>query len=177
MKNIFLYILSAIILMSCKRHEKDKVSANFRYSEKKASDSLISQNSSVKKPVIVYNNQQKSLLKDWDGKYSLILNEDSEDWRNIHEIKIMIAKDSVTYSAEGFQLYEYYVLTSKENQNSINLNFLKALDNTANEYHLQKTKDFGTISFDGKDYILQSPYIDLNFNDGKKQKYKLKKSK
>ncbi len=123
MKNIFLYILFTIILMSCKRHEKNKISMNFRDSEKEASDSLISQNSSVKNPVIVYNNQQKSLLKDWDGKYSLTLNEDSEDWRNIHEIKIMIAKDSVTYSAEGFQLYEYYVLTSKENQNSVNLNF------------------------------------------------------
>lgn len=113
----------------------------------------------------------------WNGVYSFSINEDSDDWRNIHEIKLTISKDSITYLAEGFQLYEYYMLSSKNNKKTITLNFLKALDNTENEIHLQKTKDFGIIGFDGKDYVLQSPYIDINLNDGKKQKYKLKKIK
>lgn len=113
----------------------------------------------------------------WNGVYSFSINEDSDDWRNIHEIKLTISKDSITYLAKGFQLYEYYMLSSKDNEKTISLNFFKGLDNTENEIHLQKTKDFGTIGLDGKDYVLQSPYIDINLNDGKKQKYKLKKLK
>ncbi|WP_415325554.1 hypothetical protein [Chryseobacterium sp. MMS23-Vi53] len=121
--------------------------------------------------------QTVDLLENWKGKYSLILNENSDDWRNIHEISLIISNDSITYSAEGFQLYEYYMLkSSTKDSHSLILNYLKALDDTENERHLQKSKDFGAITFDGKNYIWESPYIDLNFNDGKKRKYIIKKS-
>ncbi|MCY0978707.1 hypothetical protein PGH12_10530 [Chryseobacterium wangxinyae] len=148
---------------------------NIKYSKKEFLKSLIlNTNFSDKKSI--NSNKQTSYLKDWEGRYSLTLNEDSDDWRNIHEIKLTISKDSVIYTVKGFQLYEYYILSTKETQKFINLHYLKALDNTENIGHLKKTKDFGTFTFDGKNYILESPYIDLNFNNGRKNKYKLIKS-
>lgn len=122
------------------------------------------------------NLQVNSTSKNWYGKYSLSLNEDSEDWRDIHEITLEISKDSVTYKATGFQLYEFYKLEIKERKEAaIHLNFSKALDNTENQVFLEQTKDFGTISFDGSKYFWKCPYIDESFTDGKKKTYILKK--
>ncbi|UHO37069.1 hypothetical protein H5J24_15035 [Chryseobacterium capnotolerans] len=122
------------------------------------------------------NLQVNSTSKNWYGKYSLSLNEDSEDWRDIHEIILEISKDSVTYKATGFQLYEFYKLEIKERKEAaIHLNFSKALDNTENQVFLEQTKDFGTITFDGSKYFWKCPYIDKSFTDGKKKTYILKK--
>lgn len=119
-----------------------------------------------------------SISKNWYGKYSLSLNEDSEDWRDIHEITLKISKDSITYMAEGFQLYEFYTLIIKENkENRIRLSFLKALDHTENAVYLKKTKDFGVITFIGGQYLWSCPYIDERFAERKKMTYPLKKEK
>ncbi|WP_185289670.1 hypothetical protein [Chryseobacterium lactis] len=119
-----------------------------------------------------------SISKNWYGKYSLSLNEDSEDWRDIHEITLKISKDSITYMAEGFQLYEFYTLIIKENkENRIRLSFLKALDHTENAVYLKKTKDFGVITFIGGQYLWSCPYIDERFAERKKKTYPLKKEK
>ncbi|MCS4300682.1 hypothetical protein [Chryseobacterium sp. BIGb0232] len=122
------------------------------------------------------NLQVNSISKNWYGKYSLSLNEDSEDWRDIHEITLEISKDSVTYKAAGFQLYEFYKLEIKEKKEAaIHLNFSTALDNTENQVFLEETKDFGIITFDGSKYFWKCPYIDERFTDGKKETYILKK--
>lgn len=128
------------------------------------------------KKVLFLKKLPLTLNENWVGKYHLILNEDSEDWRNIREIKIDISKDSVTYLAKGYQLYQYYTLSADEKGYSLILKYDTSLDNT-DSWALQKTKDFGVITFDGKTYKWESPYIDENFSDGKKSNYILKKEK
>ncbi|MGO4711009.1 hypothetical protein AB4Y90_18260, partial [Chryseobacterium sp. 2TAF14] len=108
------------------------------------------------------------------GKYALTINEDSEDWRNIHEIKLKTSKDSIIYSAEGFQLYQSYKLAVVEKNNVLQLSFERALDNTES-WALKKTKNFGTLILDKDKYIWNCPYIDINFTNGRKNKYILTK--
>lgn len=110
----------------------------------------------------------------WFGKYSLTMNEDSDDWRNIHDIFITINKDSVTYVAKGFQLYEFYRIFAIEKDDTLKLTFEKDLNNT-NSREFEKPKNFGTIIFDNKRYNWICQYIDINFNDGKKNVYILNK--
>ncbi|MDQ8011826.1 MAG: hypothetical protein REI96_05225 [Flavobacterium nitrogenifigens] len=114
------------------------------------------------------------LSSKWCGKYSFTMNEDSDDWRDMRDISITINKDSVTYLAKGFQLYELYRIYAIEKNDSLKLTFEKDLNN-ANSWALKKTKNFGVITFDSKNYNWVSPYIDINFNDGKKNTYILKK--
>lgn len=116
----------------------------------------------------------KSANTKWLGKYSLVINENDEDWRDIHEIHLNISKDSITYLAKGFQLYQYYLLYPIKKDSSIKLKYVKSLDNTES-WALNKTKDFGTLIFDGKNYIWSCPYIDINFSNGKNKKYTLRK--
>ena len=111
----------------------------------------------------------------WYGKYSFVINENSDDWRDIHDISITINKDSVTYLAKGFQLYQLYKLSAIEKNNALKLTFEKSLDNT-DSWALKKTKDFGTITFDSKNYVWNCPYIDICYNENKKGSYVLKKS-
>jgi len=54
------------------------------------------------------------------------------------------------------------------------LTYDASLDNT-DSWALQKTKDFGTITFNGEKYIWVSPYIDVNFNNEKKYTYILER--
>ena len=119
-------------------------------------------------------NSNQSFNNKWFGKYKLTLNNNSEDWRNIHEIELNISKDSVTYLAKGFQLYQYYKLSATGINNNLKLTYNKSLDNT-DSWALQKTKDFGTITFNGDIYIWVSPYIDVNFNNEKKYTYILER--
>jgi hypothetical protein len=111
----------------------------------------------------------------WYGKYSFVINENSDDWRDIHDISITINKDSITYLAKGFQLYQLYKLSAIEKNNTLKLAFEKSLDNT-DSWALKKTKDFGTITFDNKNYNWECPYIDISYNENKKVSYILKKS-
>ena len=155
----------------------NKYEDDVKFSKKDFLQSLISATNTTKKNNLI-NKIGKTIGEKWYGKYSLTLNEDSEDWRNIHDIKLLISKDSIVYSAEGFQLYEFYRLSAKENKSNIlNLEFSEAIDNTQNTMHLQKTKDFGTFIFDGEKYSWTCPYIDESFTNGKKNIYVLKKEK
>ncbi|MDV7698282.1 hypothetical protein N6B72_15260 [Chryseobacterium soli] len=143
-------------------------------SSKESSNRLINIFNSYLKVFIPPNKAYKISNVKWLGTYSLIINENNEDWRDIHEIQLSISKDSITYLAKGFQLYQYYLLSPIEDGTSLKLKYAKSLDNTES-WALNKTKDFGTIIFDGKTYLWSSPYLDINFADGKNKKYILKK--
>ena len=112
----------------------------------------------------------------WNGTYSFTINGDSEDWRDAQEIILEINKDSILYRAEGYQIYQVYMLSATENPgHALKLHYLSAKDHTESAV-LNKTRDFGTISFDGESLVWSSPYIDTSFGNGKKTKpYILKK--
>lgn len=123
----------------------------------------------------IENKKNKVLLSQkWFGKYSFTMNEESEDWRDVHDISITIGKDSITYLAKGYQLYESYRLYAIENNDTLKLTFERDLNNS-NNWALKKTKNFGAITFDNKNYNWVCPYIDIKFNDGKNSTYILKK--
>jgi hypothetical protein len=72
-------------------------------------------------------------------------------------------------------LYPFYKLSAIESNDNLKITFEKALDNT-DSWALKKTKDFGTITFNNKNYNLECPYIDISYNENKKESYILKKS-
>ncbi|MCP2025883.1 hypothetical protein L1276_001023 [Flavobacterium sp. HSC-32F16] len=121
-------------------------------------------------------NKKKEIFlnQKWYGKYLFTMNENSDDWRDLHDISITIHKDSLTYSAKGFQLYQLYKLSVVERNDTLSLTFEKDLNN-ADSWALKKTKNFGIITFDNQSYKWVCPYIDINFNNGKHNTYILKK--
>ena len=155
MRNI-LIIFIFILQISCKRKEEKKAET-FNKPHKEQTDSV-----------------KKSIPNKWYGTYSFALNKESEDWRDINDISITISKDSIIYLDKGFQLFHLYKLSAQENNNNLKLTFEKALENT-DGWALKKNKDFGQISFDGKNYNWVCPYVDISLMDGKTTKYVLKK--
>lgn len=151
------YLVFILLLISCKS-PKEKSLEQFKSNK---------HDNPIKKPTSISNK--------WYGKYSFVINEDSDDWRDIHDISITINPDSVTYLAKGFQLYQSYKLSVIEKNDNLKMTFEKALDNT-DSWALKKTKDFGTITFDSKNYIWNCPYIDISYNENKKVSYVLKKN-
>lgn len=115
-----------------------------------------------------------NISEKWIGSYSLIINENSKDWRDTQDITLDINKDSVIYSVEGYQIYQKYKLSAIENNNTLKLKFQSALDDTDSAV-LEKTKDFGEMVYDGKNYNWTCPYIDISFMDKKKITYILSK--
>jgi len=129
------------------------------------------------KSLFIHTEHKKNkvlLSQKWFGSYSFTMNEESDDWRDVHDISITINKDSINYLAKGYQLYESYRLYAIESNDTLKLTFKKDLNN-ANNWALKKAKNFGTITFDNKNYNWVCPYIDINFNDGKNSTYILKK--
>jgi hypothetical protein len=121
------------------------------------------------------NKKDKNFLNQkWYGTYLFTMNEDSDDWRDLHDISITINKDSLIYSAKGFQLYQLYNLSVVEKNDTLRLTFEKDLNNT-NSWALKKTKNFGIITFNNECYKWVCPYIDISFNNGKNSTYILKK--
>ncbi|GEM_PF-398560 len=112
----------------------------------------------------------------WNGKYTLMLNSNDDDWRNIKEINLTITSDSVTYLAKGYQLYQYFNLSAEEKDGYLFLNYQNAMDNT-DSWALEKTVDFGTLTSKKVGYTWSSPYLNTYFNDGKKVDYLINKAK
>ncbi|KAF2333763.1 hypothetical protein [Flavobacterium daemonense] len=121
------------------------------------------------------NVNESQIPSNWLGNYHMNINEESKDWREIKSISVSITKDSIVYEAAGYQLFERYLLKIKKNNNAINLSFDKIINGSQNAV-LEKTKDFGEILYDGKNYNWICPYIDISFMNGKKNKYVLKKN-
>ena len=126
--------------------------------------------------ILINNNSQitNKIDDNWFGKYKLIINDNDDDWRDINEVELDISKNSVTYIAKGYQLYQNFKLAVIEKNNVLYFTFEKANDNTSS-WALEKTKDFGVLKLNGEKYIWNSPYIDINFSNGKQSIYELKK--
>lgn len=110
----------------------------------------------------------------WYGIYSFTTNEDKEDWREQQKVLLTVTKDSIVYHAEGYQVEQTYKLSGKENGGALMLEYLSAADHIESAV-LEKTKDFGTIVVENKNYTWSSPYLDLSFGKGKSKIYILKK--
>ena len=112
----------------------------------------------------------------WYGKYYFTINKDSEDWRDMLDISLSISKDSIFFLAFGYQTAQNYKLNIVNfEENKLNLVFDSYMINSGESAVLDKTKNFGTLIFDGKEYLWSCPYIDISFGDGKKVTYIVQK--
>jgi hypothetical protein len=117
---------------------------------------------------------QTIIPENWYGVYHTDLNENNKDWRENQSVSLTIKKDSIIYEVAGYQIFQEYKLKGKINKGNLKLKFDKAIENTESAV-LEKTKDFGEISFDDKNYNWVCPYMDVSFMDGKKTIYVLNK--
>ncbi|EHQ24976.1 hypothetical protein [Mucilaginibacter paludis] len=131
-------------------------------------------NKRVNKPKPAVVSGSDSISGEWLGTYNININEDHSDWRDMQKISLIVTKDSVIYHAEGYQIDQTYLLSGTENGASLQLKYKSALDNTESAV-LDKTKDFGTITKNGKDYKWTCPYLNISFTEGKSAVYTLNK--
>ena len=73
-----IYLIFILLLVNCKNPKEKSLG---QFNRNKYSDS-------IKMPI----------SNKWYGKHSFVMNENSDDWRDIHDISITINKDSVTFS-------------------------------------------------------------------------------
>lgn len=122
-----------------------------------------------------FSQLNKATNIDWIGKYFTTVNENSKDWRDSQDITLTIKNDSIIFHADGYQIAQDYKLKITSTQaNKIKLMYESSLTGDESAV-LQKVKDFGTISFNGKKYTWSCPYIDKSFAKVKPTNYILKK--
>lgn len=119
-------------------------------------------------------NVKNQIPSSWYGLYQFTINENSDDWKEKHSISFLVTKDSLIYEAAGYQLFNRYELLGNIKNNSLQLKYNKLLDGIESAV-LEKTKDFGSITFDGKNYFIESPFINQSFEVGTNRKYLLNK--
>lgn len=148
-------------------------------SNKKTKDSTILKENTFEINNNKFERKIKSelIFKVWKGKYTFTVNEKSPDWRAMQDVTLTIKNDSVIFHVEGYQIAQDYSLKIMEADNKRMKLFYNSSIGGDESAVLQKTKDFGIISFDGKKYTWSCPYIDESFTDGKKNVYTLKKKK
>lgn len=121
-------------------------------------------------------------LSDFYGKYTLTINSDDDDWRNMKYITLSITgPDSIFFYAEGYQVAQEYKLKLTELKDDRLRLFY---DHAVNDHTigggtatLEKTEDFGTITLSGREYTWNCPYLDLWCSDGEDTEvYKLEKA-
>ena len=110
----------------------------------------------------------------WYGIYKVKFEDKNIDWTEKVNITLEVKKDSIIYEAAGYQLFQKYILNGKQQNKILKLEYVDAIDNSESAV-LKTTKDFGQISFDGKNYLLNCPYVDISFMNGKKIIYILNK--
>jgi hypothetical protein len=143
-------------------------------SNKKKKDSIIIKENYFTINNSIFEKQLKTNFKSWYGKYIFTINKESPEWRDIQDVILTIKEDSAIFHVEGYQIDQNYSLSYIQEENKLRLFYNKSLDNFESAI-LRKTKDFGILSYNGKNYIWSCPYIDDSFTNGKKLKYKLKK--
>ena len=156
--------------------EEDNFNVRGWISKKNVETEIININNAVNNEISSKSigNYQKEFTENWYGVYHTDLNENNKDWRESQSVSLTIKKDSIIYEVAGYQIFQKYKLKGKINKGNLKLEFDKAMENTESAV-LKTTKDFGQISFDGKNYNWVCPYNDISFMDDKKQIYILKK--
>lgn len=116
----------------------------------------------------------KVISNKWYGKYKLSISGQGNREGNQYLINLLISKDSIIYSAEGYQIYHKFSLDGEENKSKLDLKFLEAQDGT-NSWALKKTHDFGKIIIENGKYFWTSPFLDISYTDNKPVRYQLQK--
>lgn len=143
--------LAIVVLLSCKENTKT---------------SLIS-NEGVSSSVIDTLNQNK-----WIGNYNLDLLGKGDLEGEEYKISLHISKDSVIYYAEGYQLYQRFLLNAVEENSALILKYKESLDGT-NSWALKNTQDFGKIYLRNGKYVWESPFLNICFTNNQKMMYNL----
>lgn len=115
-----------------------------------------------------------SLSKKWLGNFQLTLHGKGAPEGNEYNVNLIINKENVIFELEGYQVYQNFILEASEISNGIKLTYKESIDETKS-WALEKTKDFGIITYKNGKYFWDSPYLDISYSDGKKFVYELKK--
>lgn len=121
----------------------------------------------IKKVNSINENSDFTISEKWYGNYFFTINENHKDWRDIQDVSLKITSKEILFHVEGYQIDQNYRLLAKESNEELILSYKNSLDDYQSAV-LEKTKDFGTVSFDGNKYIWNSPYLDDSFMDEKK---------
>ncbi|REC60669.1 hypothetical protein DRF65_19695 [Chryseobacterium pennae] len=112
----------------------------------------------------------------WIGNYDINLQGKGEREGNEYKINLKISKDSVIYYAEGYQLYQRFLLSAVEENSILTLKYKESLDGT-NSWALKNTQDFGKIYLRNGKYFWESPFLNISFTNNQKMIYNLKDNK
>ncbi|MFC6268178.1 hypothetical protein [Frigoriflavimonas asaccharolytica] len=104
----------------------------------------------------------------WYGNYFFTIRSEDDLDGTDYKIILNITRDSIIYSAEGYQIYQKFLLSGKEINDKLHLNYLASIDGS-NSAVLQKTKDFGVIRNTNGSLVWESPYLNAAFSDKNKQ--------
>jgi len=119
-------------------------------------------------------NHTKTSLAAWIGSYKTSLYKGSDDSRDEQDIEINIYADSIIYMESGYQLYNKYSLSAKEENKVISLTYKSTIEGGSPIVDSQH--DFGTVKKNGDAITWESPYLDEREGVKKQQRKMLKTS-
>lgn len=117
--------------------------------------------------------ENQNILNKWVGNYHIDLQGKGDQEGEEYKISLNISKDSIIYSAEGYQLYQRFLLSAVEENSALTLKYKESLDGT-NSWALKNTQDFGKIYLRNGKYIWESPFLNISFTNNQKMIYNLK---
>ncbi|MFP3831716.1 DUF5991 domain-containing protein [Chryseobacterium sp. SIMBA_028] len=165
--------LAIIVLLSCKQNTKTSSISTENVSNTVDTGKIISlQKVSDHNNIVREETRNQDTLNKWIGDYHFDLHGKGEREGYEYKINLKISKDSVIYYAEGYQLYQKFLLKVVENNNSLDLQYQESLDGT-NSWALAKTHDFGKLYLKDGKYMWESPFLDISYTNNQKVTYLL----
>ena len=128
----------------------------------------------LNKKFMLYHNIffRKKIDCKWFGKYTLTLNQNNDDWREIYDIKIDISKDSIVYEAKGYQLYQRFLLSGISKKDTLFLYISNIEDNIGGVNFDEESK----IIMEGEQFFIKNAYIN-SLSKKTNSSYKLEKER
>ena len=128
----------------------------------------------LNKKFMLYHNIffRKKIDCKWFGKYTLTLNQNNDDWREIYDIKIDISKDSIVYEAKGYQLYQRFLLSGISKKDTLFLYISNIEDNIGGVNFDEESK----IIMKGEQFFIKNAYINSS-SKKTNSSYKLEKER
>ncbi|PWN66521.1 DUF5991 domain-containing protein [Chryseobacterium oncorhynchi] len=165
--------LAIIVLLSCKQNTKTSYISTENVSNTVDTGKIINpQKVSDHNDKVREEARNQDTLKKWIGDYHFDVHGKGEREEYEYKINLNISKDSVIYYAEGYQLYQKFLLKVVENNNSLDLKYQESLDGT-NSWALAKTHDFGKLYLKDGKYMWECPFLNISFTDNQKVAYLL----